>query len=79
MFTAALETRTMSSGLKLWDRRFHLNSRKHFLTVRAVGRWNKLPPRVVKSPSLKVLGGDWMSPCQERVISRRWGAGLNGP
>ena len=50
MFTAALETRTRSNGFKLRERRFHLNSRKHFLTVRAVRRWNKLPPRVVESP-----------------------------
>ena len=34
LFTAALETRTRSNGFKLEERRFHLNSRKHFLTVR---------------------------------------------
>ena len=55
LFTAALETRTRSNGFKLWERRFHLNSRKPFLTVRAVRRWNKLPPRVVESPSLEVF------------------------
>ena len=42
LFTAALETRTRSNGFKLQERRFQLNSRKHFLTVRAVGRWNLL-------------------------------------
>ena len=47
MFTAALETRTSSNGFKLWERRFHLNSRKHFMMVRVVHRWNKLPWRVV--------------------------------
>ena len=55
LFTAALETRTRSNGLKLWERRFHLNSRKHFLIVRTVRRWNKLTPRVVESPSLEVF------------------------
>ena len=55
LFTTALETRTRSNGSKLRERRFHLNSRKHFLTVRAVRRWTKLPPRVVESPSLEVF------------------------
>ena len=55
MFTAALETRTRSNGFKLQERRFQLNSRKHFLTVRAVRRWNKLPWRVVESLSLEVF------------------------
>ena len=55
MFTAVLETRTRNNGFKLWERKFHLNSRKHFLTVRAVRRWNLLPRRVVESPSLEVL------------------------
>ena len=67
LFTAALETRTRNNGFKLWERRFHLNSRKPFLTVRAVhaaseGGWSLL--------HWKFLGGDWMSTCQERVISR---------
>ena len=52
LFTAALETRTRSNGFKLWERRFHLNSRKHILMVMAVRRLNKLPWRVVESPSL---------------------------
>ena len=53
LFTAALETRTRSNGLQ--ERRFHLNSRKHFLTVKAVHKWNMLPQRVVESPSLEVF------------------------
>ena len=52
MFTAALETRSRSSGFKLQERRLHLNSR---MMVRAVCRWNKLPLRVVESPSLEVF------------------------
>ena len=30
LFTEALESRTRSNGFKLQERRFHLNSRKHF-------------------------------------------------
>ena len=55
LFAAALETRTRSHGFKLRERRFHLNSWKHFLMVRAVRRWNRLPPGVVESPSLEVF------------------------
>ena len=55
LLTAALESRTRSHGFKLREKRFHFNSRKPFLTVRAVRRWNKLPRRVVESPSLEVF------------------------
>ena len=55
LFTAPLETWTRSHGFKLWERRFHLNSRKHFLTVRAVRRWNLLPRRVVESLTSEVF------------------------
>ena len=55
LFTAALETRTRSNGFKLQERRFCLNSRKHFLMVRAVRRWNQLPRRVMESPLLEVF------------------------
>ena len=55
LFTVGLETRTRSNGFKLQERRFHLNSRKHFLTGRAVCRWNLLPPRVVEFPLLNVF------------------------
>ena len=55
LFTAALETRTGNNGFKLREKSFNLNSRKHFLTVRAVRRWNKVPRRVVESPSLEVF------------------------
>ena len=55
LFTAALDTRTRSNRFKLQERRFHLNTRKHFLMMRALHRWNKLPRRVVESPSLEVF------------------------
>ena len=55
LFPAALETRTRSHGFKLWERRFHLNSRKPFLTGRAVRRWNMIPRRVVESEVFRRL------------------------
>uniref|UniRef100_A0A670J9Y2 Reverse transcriptase domain-containing protein n=1 Tax=Podarcis muralis TaxID=64176 RepID=A0A670J9Y2_PODMU len=55
LFSAAPEKRTRSNGSKLQERRFHLNIRKNFLTVRAVRQWNLLPRSVVESPSLEVF------------------------
>ena len=54
LFTAVLASRSRSNGFKVQEGRFQLNSRKHLLMVRAVRRWNKLPRRVVESPSLEV-------------------------
>ena len=50
LFTAALETRTRSNGFKLQERKFHLNSWKHFLMKGLFidgicclgGRWSRL-------------------------------------
>ncbi|XP_062838789.1 uncharacterized protein LOC134299554 isoform X1 [Anolis carolinensis] len=55
LFAAALETRTLNNGFKLQERRFHLNIRKNFLTVRAVRQWNSLPRTVVEAPSLEAF------------------------
>ncbi|XP_008120216.2 sepiapterin reductase isoform X2 [Anolis carolinensis] len=57
LFSAALQTRTQGNkGFKLQERRFHLNIRKNFLTVRrAVRQWNSLPRSVVEAPSLEAL------------------------
>ena len=55
LFSAAPEKRTRSNGFKLQEKRFHLNIRKKFLTVRAVRQWNLLPRTVVDAPSLGVF------------------------
>lgn len=52
LFSLDTEGRTRGNGFKLQHSRFRLNLRKNFLTVRTVGRQNRLP---VEAPSLEVF------------------------
>ncbi|KFV80628.1 hypothetical protein N308_12492, partial [Struthio camelus australis] len=43
------------NGHKLNHRKFHLNLRKNFFTLKATEHWNRSPREAVESPSLDIF------------------------
>jgi len=68
--------RTRGNRHKLKHRKFQLNMRKNFFTLRMTEPWNRLPREAVESPSLEIF-----KPCLDKVLCsllwvtllRQWG------